>query len=124
MAKATKAPVDSLAINPGELRHQVQIQQQSSTQTVSGALENAWTTVLTTMAKISTQTSREAWQAQQFTALVSHVILIRYPVSGISIQGGMRVVFGTKVYKIQTVENPLEQNRILKLHCVEINGVQ
>jgi SPP1 family predicted phage head-tail adaptor len=119
-----KTVQDLLAINPAELRHQVQIQQQTSTQTATGAPSATWATILTTMAKISTASSREVYRASQFTAQVSHVITIRWPGASVVIQGGMQVLFGARIFKLQTVENPQEQNRLLLLHCLEINAAQ
>ena len=115
---------DPLAIDAGELRHSVQIQQQSTSQSGTGALVQSWTTILITMGKISTASSREAYQAMQFTAQVSHVIKIRWPGTGVTILGGQQVLFGSRVFKLQTVENMLERNRVLLLHCLEINGAQ
>ena len=113
-----------LAIDAGELRHQVQIQQLETTQSGTGAPSTTWDTVLTTMAAIMTASSREVYQASQFTAQVSHVLKIRWPGTGILLQGGMQVVFGSRTFKLQTVENVLERNRVMLLHCLEINGVQ
>jgi SPP1 family predicted phage head-tail adaptor len=113
-----------LAIDAGELRHSIQIQQQSSAQTGTGAPVTSWTTILQTMAKISTASSREAFQAMQFTALVSHVIKIRWPGASVAIQGGQQIVFGSRIFKLQIPENVLERNRVLLLHCLEINGAQ
>lgn len=118
------SPTVSLAINSGELRHAIQIQKQTATQSASGAPQQSWTTILSTVAKISTASSREVYQASQFTAQVSHVITIRWPGSSVTILGGMQVLFGSRVFKLQTVENPLERNRLLLLHCLEINGAQ
>jgi len=116
--------LDPLIINAGELRHQVQIQQLETTQSGTGAPSTTWDTVLTPMAAIMTASSREVYQAAQFSAQVSHVIKIRWPGAGITIQGGMQVLFGSRVFKLQTVENVFERNRVMLLHCLEINGVQ
>lgn len=113
-----------LIINPGELRNQIQIQQRTSSQTGTGAPMTTWITVLSTQAAIKTASSREAYQAMQFTAQVSHLIKIRWPGTGVTIQGGQQVLFGSRVFKLQTVENVLERNRVLLLHCLEIDGAQ
>ena len=115
---------DPLVVNPGELRHAVQIQQQVTTQSASGEPQQSWTTILATQASIRTASSREVYRASQFTGQVSHVITIRWPGSGVSILGGQQLLFGGRVFKLQTVENVQERNRVLLLHCLEINGVQ
>lgn len=119
----SKLPKDPLAINAGELRHQVQIQQLSGGQAGDGSPMQEWTTVLTTFAAIMTASSREVYQASQFTAQVSHVIKIRWT-NNATIVGGMQVAFGSRTFKLQTVENVLERNRVLLLHCLELNGAQ
>src|SRR5581483_3248855 len=106
----------ALVIQPGELRHPVQIQQQATTQSSTGAPTQSWNTVLSTMAAIMTASSREVYQAAQFTAQVSHVLKIRWPGAGVTIQGGMQVLYGGRTFKLQTVENVLERNRVLLLH--------
>lgn len=119
--------VDSIlnpSIGAGELCHSIQIQQQSTAQTGTGAEQTIWSTILTTRAAISTASSKEVYQASQFTAQVSHVIKIRWPGSSVTILGGQQVLLGSRVFKLQTVENVLERNRVLLLHCLEINGAQ
>jgi len=111
-------------IDAGQLRNQISIQSPSTSQTSTGAPTTSWTTFFTCMAAIRTASSREAYQASQFTALVSHAITIRWPGASVSIQGGQQVLFGPRIFKLQTVENVQERNRVLILHCLEINGVQ
>lgn len=116
-------PPDPLAIDAGELRHTVQIQQQAMTpDPTTGAPSQGWSTVLTTQANISTASSREVWQAAQFSAQVSHVIKMRWPGDAVTLAGGMQVLFGSRTFKLQTVENVMERNRVVLLHCLEING--
>lgn len=117
---------DPLIINGGELRHQIAVQQQTSSQSSSGAPQSSWSTVLTTMAKIETATGRELYSGDQFSAQVSHVLTIRWPGAGVQLQGGgnMRVVFGSRTFVLQFVNNVLERNRKVLLYCLEINGVQ
>lgn len=115
---------DPVVINSGELRHQVQIQKLETTQSSTGAPSTTWDTILTTMAAIMTASSREVYQASQFTAQVSHVVKIRWPGSGITLAGGMQVIFGSRTFKLQTVENVQERNRVMLLHCLELNGIQ
>lgn len=120
----TRTTISPLVIEPGELRHSIQIQQQTATQSASGAPRQDWSKVLSTRAKISTASSREVYQAAQFTEQVTHVVTIRWPGASVAIQGGMQVLFGSRVFKIQAVENVEERNRVLRLRCLEINGVQ
>jgi len=109
-------------LDAGELRHQVSIQSPSTSQTSTGSPTTSWSTILTCFAAIYTLSSREVYQASQFTELVTHVVKIRWPGASIGIQGGQQVLFGSRIFKVQTVDNVQERNRVLLLHCVEING--
>lgn len=121
---AGRLQLDPLVLNPGELRHNIQIQVQSNApDPVTGAPAEGWATILSALAEIRTATMRELYQAEQFSAQVSHIITIRWPGSGYVIQGGQQVLFGSRVFKLQTVDNVMERNRVLRLQCLEINGV-
>jgi SPP1 family predicted phage head-tail adaptor len=114
---------DPLAIPSGAMRHEIQIQQQTTTPDSFGQPQPTWTTVLTAMAAFATLSEREVYQLQ-FTAQVTHRITVRWPGTSIGIAGGMRVLFGTRVFLIQTPDNVQERNRVLHLMCLEINPVQ
>lgn len=115
-----------LALDAGVLRHQITIQSQSTAQDPeTGEPSQVWNHVLTTMAAISTASSREMYQtgaAGQFVAQVTHIVKIRWPGASIMIAGGMRVTLGTRTFAIQTVENVQERNRVVNLMCLEVNG--
>ena len=119
-----------LSILAGDLRHQVQIQMPPSAPNqqdeYGGELPGDWSTVRTTWARISTANStrpREAYQADEFSAQVTHIISVRYTATP-PITGGMRVLFGSHVYLIQTVDNIDQRNVRVDLMCLEINGAQ
>lgn len=115
-----------LAINPGELRHQITIQSQSTTRDpATGEPSSTWNDVLATRASIATVSSLERYQrgsAGEFVAQVSHLVKIRWPGASYGLAGGMRVMFGMRTFVIQTVENVEERNRIVNLACLEVNG--
>lgn len=115
-----------LALPPGSLRDQITIQQKSLTPDpatgklpVNGA---AWSNLLTVMAKIRTLTQREVYQSGQIVGQVTHEIAMYWPGISMPIEGGMQVVFGNRIFLIQTPENVQERNRVLLLHCLEIDG--
>lgn len=109
--------------DPGELRHQIQIQTVSSTPDATGQPQQVWTTVWTCWAKIRSLTLREVAQMNQVTSRVTHMISVRYP-CGISVQASMRIVFGTQIYKIQGVDNPFERNVWLDMTCLQIDAIE
>lgn len=109
-------------INPGALRNQVQIQQQTSTPDSVGQPQATWTTILTAMAAIEATAAREAYQTGQFVADVTHRISIRWPGDGVVLHGGQRVAYGTRIFQVQAVENVRERNSLVHLLCLEIDG--
>jgi SPP1 family predicted phage head-tail adaptor len=115
-------PARPYLVDPGELRDQIQIQQQTTAQDDFGQPQSTWTTVLTAMSKIASITMAERFQTAQFVAQISHRITLRWPGAGVTIQGGMRVMFGTRIFQLQEVDNVEERNVTLHLLCLEING--
>jgi SPP1 family predicted phage head-tail adaptor len=116
------SPEAPLRIDAGELRTKVQLQQPVSAQSATGMPQTDWTTVATVWAGFATAGTREVFQAGQLTSQVSHVVKIRWIAT--PLQAGYRVLYGTRVLKIQAIVNVLERNRVLLLHCLELNGVQ
>lgn len=118
--------MNDIIVNPGDRRHQVQIQQQSAMQDGYGGEVTTWNTIRTTWASIVTAGSKqptEQFQQGQFSAQVTHIINIRWTASPV-IQGGMRVVFASHTYLIQTVDNVNVSGVSVNLMCLEINGSQ
>jgi len=111
------------SINPGELRHRVQIQQESTLPDSFGQPQSSWTTVLTTWARIDAISMREMFQANQLVSQVSHVITMRYQ-STVPVAPGMQIVFGPHTYKVQAINNIEERGVLLRILALEIYGVQ
>jgi SPP1 family predicted phage head-tail adaptor len=117
------------ASNSGLRRHQVQIQSADVTpngQDEYGEEIPTWDTVRTTWASITTASApkaKEDYQAGQFSGQVTHIINIRYTATP-PIVGGMRVLFGSHIYLIQTVDNIDLRGISVNLMCLEINGAQ
>lgn len=111
------------SIGAGELVHRITIQAQATTPDPStGQPAVAWSPVLSTRARILTSGARELYQAQQYAPQLTHMVTIRWP-GAVVITSGMQVVFGSRTFTIQTIENVQERNRVLHLMCIEINGV-
>ena len=112
-----------LAINPGELRNHIVIAEPVyGNDALGGKSVNPtnWTSVRSTSAAIYTAGGRETSMAAQIVSTVSHVVKVRW--SPIPIKAGFRVVYGSRYFTVQYVENVLERNRVLLLYCVEVNG--
>ena len=100
----------------GRLRHQIIIQQQSSTQDTHGQLVETWSTFATVRASVEPLRGREYFGAEQEQAEVSTRIRIRY-IAGVLPK--MRVLFGSKLYDIVSVINAEERNFHMELMCNE-----
>lgn len=109
-------------INPGELRRQVTIQAPTTATDAAGQPTTAWTTMLTTMAAIRATAAKEAFQTGQFISQVTHRISIRWPGDAITLRGGQRVLYGSRTFLVQAVENVRERNALIHLMCLEIDG--
>jgi SPP1 family predicted phage head-tail adaptor len=114
---------DPLALPAGMLRHEISIQQQSSTQDAFGQPLVSWSSIYTCLAAILTMSAKEVFQVSQFVSQITHRITLRWP-GELGIEAGQRVVFGKRVFLIQALDNVQERNRVLHLMCLELNGVQ
>ena len=110
-----------LALPAGSLRHSIAVQSLSTTPDSFGQPQRNWTTILVARASIEAVQAREMYQNGQFTGQVTHTITLRWPGASVTIAPGMQVVAHGQTYKIQTVENVLERNRVLQLMCLAIN---
>lgn len=118
-----QSPRDPLVINPGELRHLVTIESPVYAADSLGAVSvtpTSWSAVRSPFAAIYTAGGRETSQASQIVSEVSHVVKVRW--TSDVIKANYRVVFGSRTFTIQYVENVLERNRVLLLYCLEVDG--
>jgi SPP1 family predicted phage head-tail adaptor len=117
-----KTSAQWVGINPSKLRHKVQIQARSAAQDESGQELDTWTTIASPWSAIETVTQNQNFQQSQITAEVTHTVTIRYTAA--PIVSGMRVLYGARIFKIQTrPDNVDERNLLLILHCLEIAGL-
>lgn len=103
----------------GKLRHQIQIQQQSSTQDGFGQPLISWTTVRSTSAGKDLVSMREAFGSNQLTSHVTDIWTVRWSAG---IEPGMRISWGSKSYKLQAINDVEGRNLWLHLLCLELNA--
>ncbi len=113
---------DPLYIQPGSLRHSITIQSPSSQRDAAGQPITTWDNVLTTRASIIAASQREQVQGADATSLVTHTVTVRYPGALIRIVSGQRISHGSDIYLIQTVNNVMQRNRVLKLMCLQVDA--
>jgi head-tail adaptor len=120
---------EQVYISPGEFRQSVQIQQQGSAVGPTGGVgPTDWSVVRSTMASINTIGEKDDYQADQFSAQVSHTITMRWTPTP-ALLPGMQVLFteqnGTlHTYQVQAVDNVKMRNVKVNLICLEIDGSQ
>ena len=100
----------------GALRHQVTIQERSTTQDEWGTPEDTWTDVVTVWASIQGLRGDESARAQQIGSQATSKIVIRY-YAGITTSN--RIKFGDRYFDIEHIDNVLEKNETLVMMCKE-----
>lgn len=103
----------------GNMRRQITIQQQAATQNALGEEIPSWTTFATCWASIEPMNGRELLAAQQVQSQVNTRITIRYR-DGVT--PAMRILYKSRYFDIQSIQDIEERNRFLVLQCVERVG--
>jgi SPP1 family predicted phage head-tail adaptor len=107
----------------GERNRRITLQTQTTAPDAYGEPQSSWTSGPRLWAKIATVSSREVYQAGQFTSQITHVINIVWSAS-LLLSAGMQVLYGARLYTVQAVENVQQADREYNLMCIEINGGQ
>jgi|SRR5579863_1682060 len=111
-------------LQPGKMRHKVQIVQPSLIQDAAGGWNVRQNTVLlTTWASIEPLTASEKFAAHEFTSNVSHKIWLRDPRSALpsGVTASMQIFFDNRVFQIEGPLRPHEISYAICLMCVEID---
>ena len=103
------------------LNHRIQIEQAAEASDGTGDPVRTWSLVATLWASVNALTGREAFNAKQVLAEVTHRVTIRYR-TGLTPK--MRVKFDGRYFDILSVLDAKETKVWLELMCVErIGGV-
>jgi len=108
----------AVAINPGRLKTSVVIQHKSAGRDTKGArTAESWTTLATVWAEVIPFAGREAWNAKQVDAELTHRVVMRYR-SDVSSRHRLKV---GSVYLniVGPPKNVGGANVILELDCIE-----
>jgi head-tail adaptor len=106
-------------VNAGQLRHQVIIQQRSTTQDAAGEPAHTWTTFATRRAEQMSTPGGERFASAQRNARVPTLWRLRW-LEGVT--PGMRLKWGDRVYNIQSAENEKGLGEKLILTTEELVG--
>lgn len=101
----------------GGLRHWVTIQSATEARDAVGEPIKTWGTFATGWASIHPRTGTEPFQVQQFAPEATTEIAMRH-LDGVTEK--MRVLFDTRTYDIQFVQNIGERDRKIVLFCKEL----
>lgn len=107
-------------MNPGKLRHRVTIQEfKEDVDQYVTPIDQGWQDVATVWASVEPIQGREYVLLQNTQSELTTRIRIRYR-SGI--KPSMRVLYGTRVFDIQSVIDPEERHIEQQLMCKEVNA--
>jgi SPP1 family predicted phage head-tail adaptor len=105
-------------MNINKLKHRVTIQQQNGTLNDGGGnIKPNWVDVVTVWASVSPINAQESIIAERRGQQVTHSISVRYRTD---ISPKMRLLFNGRVLDIQTIVNINEENKELKIQCLEV----
>ena len=103
-------------IRAGEMRHRVQLQNRVLTRDAVGGTVETWSTYDTVWSKIVPVSAREIIEGNQTEGRATHRIIIRH-------NGAMtrknRILFGSRVFHVDSVVNVEERNKVQILVCTE-----
>ena len=111
-------------MNPGDLRHRVEIQTNTPSLDPNGGEVPSWATTSTVWASVQTLTGRKLEIARQIDAEASVEVKMRYCGSGGSANVTVlnRLLFGTRELEPFLVVNENERNIMLQILCKEKRG--
>lgn len=101
----------------GNLKHKIDITSYADVKNDFGEVEKSFSVFKTTYASIVPVSGKEYFASKQTNAEVSHKIECRF-ISGIT--PSMRIVYGARVFNIESVINIREANKILQIMATEV----
>lgn len=104
-------------MNPGQLRHRIIIQKQITTQDNFGEQYEEWNDITTVWANINPISGREFFAAETVNSEITHKVRLRYRED---IKPDMRISYKGRIFRIESVINEFEKNKVLQLMCKEL----
>ena len=108
-------------MDPGNLRHQITLQQRSNTQDALGQPMLTWVDYLKCSASVKPLSGRELFAAQAVQSEVTHHITIRWreALSDPRVLAAMRVAFKGRYFNIHSAICPLEDQVAIVMEAGE-----
>ncbi len=107
-----------MAMRPGELRHHIELQENTPTTDAAGQNVDSWATVSWLWASIQPLSGRELEQARQIVSEVTMKITVRYDANNI-VTNEKRFRLGSRLFPIQNALNVDELNVWFECLCIE-----
>lgn len=104
-------------LDPGMLRHRVQLQALVETPDGAGGFEEIWQEIAECSARIEPLSVKQSFIADQADERATHRITIRFRND---IESGQRFIFENRFFRISTVQDPDETKRYLICRTEEI----
>jgi SPP1 family predicted phage head-tail adaptor len=107
-------------MNPGRLRHKIDIQQELTTQNTYGEPTHSWVTFLSSVpASIEPIRGREYFASDKMNAEITHRIRMRFR---LGVKAKMRVKYCGRYFDIESAINVDEGNEWYELMCREVDA--
>lgn len=103
-------------IRSGKLRHEIQIQDNTQGDDSAGGLPDSWATVATVWGNIDRVEEDEKLNAGMLQNVITHKVVIRF-YDGLTVSH--RLLFGTRVFEIISIEDRHEREFKHVLQCFE-----
>jgi len=106
----------------GRLKNRVSLQNFTESQSSTGFPTKTWATVATVWAGIEAQRGGESQHAGELVASMTTKIILRYSSSLSAIDTTWRILFGTRIFSIESVILPPDRsgnNAAIELMCLE-----
>jgi SPP1 family predicted phage head-tail adaptor len=99
----------------GRLDKRVTIQTPTRASDDGGGYTTAWADTATVFAAVEPLGGQERFAAQQIKASMTHKVIIRHR----PVNTRQRLLYGTRVFQIESVTDPNERGEMLELFCSE-----
>lgn len=106
-----------MTITIGKLRHRIEIQSSVSTRGQAGSSVPQWITYATVWAAVEPLRGKALEVARQVVSTATHTVTARY--NG-RINPRQRILFGQRLFEINTAANPEERGRWTQMICTEV----
>lgn len=104
-------------IRAGALRHQVIVQSATDTRDGLGGYKPIWGTSVTRWVSVEPLKGDELVAANKAHSVVTHKIRMHHEST---VTAKMRILYGSRIFDIVSVINPVEEDSATELMCTEI----